>query len=247
MLGKRLPLPWLRRKEPAPAATPPAAPPPPPRPAPPLARPQAKVRHEWLTVTVARATPRGPIPLSDARVVVRPWPLGDARPGDPLARATTGPNGAATLLLPTGRYAVSATHGGQTKAVALTLDHAGRAHVLLDSAARLAALAVDGAPPGAEVQARDARDGGLRAALRADDHGFALLPLPPGTYDVAALDASGEPVSAARVTLLADTRLHLPAGRAPDGETLRRLHEAAATGTAYPAKVAREQDAPRWN
>lgn len=242
MFGNRLPLPWLRRKDaPAPpVADPPPAPPQAP-PAPPLARPAPRVRHEWLTITVARANPQGPVPLAHARVVVRPWPAGQPKPSEPLARTATGSEGNAALLLPTGRYAIAASHGGAAKAVTLTLDHAGRAFILLEGPARLAALAVEGATPLCEVEVRDS-EGGLHARARADEHGFILFPLLPGTYDVTAAGAT------ARVRLDEDARVRLPAilGGATLVRGIERASAAPAPARPYAAPEA-GPDATRWN
>lgn len=238
VLPKRLPLPWLRRRPtPAPA---PAEPTPEPefRPAPPLRRLPAGLRHEWLTVAVARSTLQGPVPLANARVAVRPW-SSDAQgaAAEPIARAMTGPDGSASFHLPAGRYAIAASHGQDAKAVTLALDRTGRATLLLDGPGRLVALAVDVRDPaghplvGVPVEALDALGLAAGRALT-DEHGHAVLALPPGHYQVRALAAT------ATVALPGTARLRLVTAPPPPAER----QEAAAQARSFEPPL----DGP-WN
>ena len=216
MPSPRLALPWLRRREkapfPAPAATP-AAPVPPERDAPPFPRPVPLLRHEWLDVTVARATLLGPLPVPRAKVVVRAWPRGEEHPRETVARAFADAEGAISFHLPVGRYALTALHGEEARTVAVTVEHAGRATVILEDAPRLRlrTLRVEvadaaGAPlPHAEVEAHPLDRAGEPARTSTDAAGVAFLALAPGAYEVR---AAGR---AARVHLQGDLRLRLAA------------------------------------
>lgn len=171
--------------------------------------------HHWLTVAVGRPGPHAPIPVAGARVAVRWFPRGEARPLDVVARGTTGPDGTIALQLPEGRYAVSAREGGEGKAVTITLEHAGRATLLLESLARRAVLTVEvtdlaGEPlADAAVDVRTHPTGAPAARSVTDDDGVAQLPLPPGAYEVRVGDA------VAKTYLEADTVLRLSATQAP--------------------------------
>lgn len=201
MAGRRR-LPWAREPEgEAPAAQAPAAPAPRP-PAPP---------HHWLTLLVGRPGPAGPLPVPDARVVVRPFPRGASRPGEPMARATTGVEGTVALHLPAGRYAVSARHGGEGRVVTVTLEHAGRALLLLESLGKRVVLTVevtgpDGEPlPEAAVEARATPGNALAGRGVTDERGVAAIHVPPGAYEVRVGGV------AAKTYVEADTLLRLAA------------------------------------
>lgn len=200
MEGLKRALPWGRREKVAPA----------PQPAAPLPR-QPVVPHHWLTVAVVRPGPVAPLPVVGARVVVRPYPRGAARPEDPVARATTGPDGTVALFLPAGRYAVIAQHEGEGRAVTVTLEHAGRATLPLESLGRRVVLTVevcgeDGNPlPDAAVDVRTVPTGTPAAHATTDDDGVAALTLPPGAYEVRVGDA------VVKTFIEADTVLRLTA------------------------------------
>lgn len=202
------------RPAPAAAGHAPGAPPAPAPVLPPLPRPQG-IAHHWLTVVVARPGPAAPVPVAGARVTVRAFPRGAPRPGDPVARGTTGADGSVALQLPAGRYAVSAQHGGEARVVTVTLEHGGRALLLLEAPGRRVTLTVeaftpDGRPlPHAVVDVRTSPAGTPAARGHADERGVLSLPLPPGAYEVRVGDAS------ARTYLEADTRLRLTAEPAP--------------------------------
>lgn len=196
-----------RRKEaqpepPAEAAAPPSAPV--------AARPRA-VQHHWLTVAVVRPGPESSVPVSGARVVIRPFFRGAARPEEPVARGTTAADGTFAASLPAGRYAVYAQHEGESKAVTVSLEHAGRATLVLESQARRAALEIhvtglDGAPlVGAAVDVRAVPTLAQVARAATDAAGVARLALPPGAYEVRVGGAS------ARTFLEADTSIRLAA------------------------------------
>lgn len=155
----------------------------------PLPRPPV-VEHHWLTLAVARPGPAAPLPVSQARIVVRPFPRGASRPEEPVARGSTGADGSFAVLLPSGRYAVYAQHEGEGKAVTVTLEHAGRATVLLESLGRRVILSCevtgpDGDPlPEATVDVRTVPAGTHAARETTNEDGVADLSLPPGAYEV---------------------------------------------------------------
>ena len=155
----------------------------------PLPRPIA-VEHHWLTLLVARPAPAGPVPVPGARVIVRPWPRGAARPADPVARGSAGADGTVALSLPAGRYAVTATDGEEARAVTVTLEHAGRAVVLLESVGRRVVLTAevrspaDGPLVGAPVEVRSSPGGALAAEGTTDERGVVNLLVPTGAYEV---------------------------------------------------------------
>lgn len=216
----RLRIPWIgKRGESASDAEPEAAPVAPPaapqRPAPPLARP-ADPPHHWLTVLVARHGPVGLVPAPGARVVVRPFPRGATEPGEPVGRGTASADGTLALLLPPGRYAVAAAHQGDGRSVTVTLEHAGRATIVLESLARRVRLTVEASGPDgfaltrAPIEIRSAAGGALVQHGATDDVGIATLHVPPGAYEVI--------VGGARVRTYveADTRLRVATDLAPD-------------------------------
>ena len=225
-------LPW-RRDEPTPAEPPaPTA-----RPADPAPRPE-KARHHWLTLLVARAGPVGPLPVAEARVVLRPFPRGAPRPGEPMARATTGPDGTVALHLPAGRYAVSARQGGEGRVVTITLEHAGRALVLLESLGKRVVLTVevsgaDGGPlPEASVEVRATPGGALAGRGVTDEAGIATIHVPPGAFEVRVGDA------VARTYVEADTLLRLAAASvapATPSPAASRYAQRARAATSYVA------------
>ncbi|GEM_PF-7088161 len=209
-------------------------------PAPPLPRPPA-APHHWLTVLVARPGPEGPLPVADARVVIRPFPLGAPKPGEPMARAATGPEGTVALLLPAGRYAVSARHAGEGRAVTVTLEHAGRALLVLEALGKRVVLTVEvsgpdgGALPGAPVEVRSAPAGTLAARGATDERGVATLHLPPGAYEVRVGAAR------ARTFVETDTLLRLAAEAAPAPQPVAsRYAQKARAATSYVAPFSAE-------
>lgn len=157
--------------------------------APPLARAPA-VQHHWLTVAVARSGPAAPIPVAGARVVVRPFPRGAPRPEEPVARGTTGSDGSFAASLPPGRYAVYAQHEGEGKAVNVTLEHAGRATLVLESLARRATLTIEvhdvaGEPVvDAPIEVRAIPSGTHAVRVVTTEEGLAEVALPPGAYEL---------------------------------------------------------------
>lgn len=211
-----------------PRASPPQQAPPP---APPLPR-EPTVPHHWLTIVVVRPGPIAPVPAPGARVIVRPYPRGAAHPEEPVARGTAGPDGSFALLLPQGRYAVTAQHEGEARAVTVTLEHAGRATLALESMTRRATLTVevtgeDGMPlENAAVDVRTIASGTHAAREVTDTDGVAHLTLPPGAYEVRV----GHTV--ARTFLEADTTLRLTATPAP-------LEPAPSSGVSAYAQKAR--------
>lgn len=239
--------PWGKRVE-EPSAAPSAAPAQ--STAPPLPRPPAEPHH-WLTVVVARPGPAAPVPAAGASVVVRPFPRGAARPLEPVARVTASADGSVALCLPEGRYAVSARHEGEGRAVTLTLEHAGRALLLLEALGRRAVLTVEaadaaGAPlSNAVVAVRAVPTGTQAGSATTDERGVASLQLPPGAYEVRV----GETV--AKTYVEADTLLRLTAEAAPDPAappSPSRYAMRARTATSYvaPFDVAGVRD-DVWN
>lgn len=148
------------------------------------------VPHHWLTLAVVRPGPAAPIPVPGARIVVRPFPRGAARPEEPVARGATSAEGSFAVSLPPGRYAVYAQHEGEGKAVTVTLEHAGRATLVLESLGRRVALhvevtGIDGLPlADAAIEIRTVPTGAHAAAALTNDDGAAEIPLPPGAYEV---------------------------------------------------------------
>lgn len=179
-------------------------------PALPLPRAPA-VAHHWLAIDVARPGPAVPLPVSQARVVVRPFPRGATKPEDPVARGATGPDGSFSVSLPAGRYAVYAQHEGEGKAVTVTLEHAGRATLVLESLGRRVTLTAevtgpDGDPmPDATVDVRTVPSGTHAGRHVTNDDGVAEISLPPGAYEVRV----GTTIT--RTYLEADTILRLTA------------------------------------
>lgn len=233
MAGRRGRLPWIgggRDPEPEPAPAPIA------RAVPPLARPAPAANHHWLTVLVARPGPEGPLPVAAARVVVRPYPLGAAKPGEPMGRGTTAADGTVALHLPAGRYAVSARHQGEGRAVTVTLEHSGRALLVLEALGKRVDLTIEatgadgGALPGAAVEVRASPAGTLAGRGTTDERGAVTLHLPPGSYEI----RLGE--TRARTYLEADTRLRLTATAAPAPQTVQtRYAQKARAATSYVA------------
>jgi hypothetical protein len=152
--------------------------------------------------------------------VVHAWPRGEARPLDPVARAFTDPEGAVSFHLPVGRYALTATREGESRTVAVTVERAGRATVLLEEAPhtllrtlRVEVVDVDGRPLPAEDVEAAPPDGSPAHRARTDGQGLAPLVLAPGLYDVR---AAGRAV---RVQVEHDARLRVVragSGPAPD-------------------------------
>lgn len=173
------------------------------------------VEHHWLTLAVVRPGPAAPIPVAGARLVVRPFPRGAPRPEEPVARGATGPEGSFSVSLPAGRYAVYAQHEGEGKAVTVTLEHAGRATLLLESLGRRVRLTAEVTGPGgdpmpdATVDVRTVPAGTHAARQTTNDDGVAELTLPPGAYEVRV----GSTVT--RTYIEADTILRLSAQPEP--------------------------------
>lgn len=204
--------------------------------------PTPQAPHHWLSLAVYRPGAHAPLPVAGARIVVRAFPRGQPRPGDVVARAVTGADGNASLMLPQGRYAVAAREGDETKAVTITLEHAGRATLLLESAIRRATLTVEvtdirGAPlPDAPVDVRSVPGGQPAARAVTDADGVATIPLPPGAYEVQA-GATG-----ARTYLDADTTLRLcAAASAPVAPPPTRYAQKARAATAMVAPLDTER------
>lgn len=228
-------LPW-GRKEATPGADAPQAVPSgpassPPR-APPLAR-EVSPAHHWLSVVVARHGPAGPVPVAGARIVVRPYPRGATSPGDPVGRGTTSAEGSLALLLPPGRYAVAATHDGDSRVVTVRLEHAGRAVLVLESRARRVALRLEVARPDgfalghAPVEVRTVTGGALVERGETDETGIASLHIPAGAYVVHVGDAR------VRTYVEADTVLRIAADAAPEA----RLASGGPTAHPYAQRV----------
>jgi hypothetical protein len=207
--------------------------------APALPRPPTlPVEHHWLTVQIARPGPHEPIPVAGARVLVRPYPRGATRPGEVVARGATAADGSLSLLLPAGRYAVAARHEDDGKYVTITLEHAGRAMLVLESLGKRVTLTVeastlDGRPaPNAAVEARAVPAGAIAARGLTDEDGVATLLLPPGAYEV----RTGATV--AKTYLETDTLLRLTATEGappPDSEAATRYQQKVRTATNYAA------------
>jgi hypothetical protein len=151
--------------------------------------------------------------VSHARVVVRPFPRGATKPEEPVARGGCGADGTFAVSLPAGRYAVYAQHEGEGKAVTVTLEHAGRATITLESLGRRVVLSCevtgpDGDPmPDATVDVRTVPGGTHAAREVTNEDGVAEIRLPPGAYEVRV----GESVT--RTYIEADTILRLSAER----------------------------------
>lgn len=219
--------------------------------APPLPR-AGSVPHHWLTIAVARSGPASPLPVGDARVVVRPFPRGASRPGEPVGRGVTGPDGTFVLNLPAGRYSVSAHAGDEGRCVTVTLEHAGRALLLLESLGRRVVLTVeaagpDGAPvPHAAVEVRTTPGNALAAKGATDERGVAAIPLPPGAYEVRVGGAS------VKTYLETDTLLRLTAepskAEPAPTQTVSKYAQKARAATSYaaPFDVAHLRD-DVWN
>lgn len=234
-----------RHKEtPAPASTPASI-------APPLAR-TPSVPHHWLTLAVVRPGPAAPIPVAGARVVVRPFPRGAARPEEPVARGTTSPDGSFAALLPPGRYAVYAQHESEGKAVTVTLEHAGRAQVVLESLARRANLSVevhglDGLPlPDANVEIRTLPSGGRVAHARADADGVAHVSLPPGAYEVHVCGTTTRTYLEADTTIRVTAEPHALETAAPPPVSRYAQRARAATAVIAPLDATNVRD-EQWN
>lgn len=205
---------------------------PPPRP---LAPP---VPHHWLSLAVYRPGAHAPLPVAAARVIVRAFPRGEARPGDVVARGTAGADGNVSLLLPEGRYCVLARDGDETKAVTITLEHAGRATIVLEHAIRRAMLTIEvtdvtGHPlADATVDVRTVPGGQPAARGVTDADGVAAIPLPQGAYEIQA------GATTARTYLDADTVLRLcAAASAPIAPPLTRYAQKARAATAMVAPL----------
>lgn len=159
------------------------------QPAAPLPR-APTVQHHWLTIAVVRPGPASALPVTGARIVIRPFPRGATKPEEPVARGPTGIDGSFAVLLPAGRYAVYAQHEGEGKAVNVTLEHAGRATVPLESLGRRVVLSCevtgqDGDPlANAVVDIRTIPAGTHAARQTTNDDGVADISLPPGAYEV---------------------------------------------------------------
>jgi hypothetical protein len=192
------------------------------------------------------------VPVAGARVVVRSFPRGSARPGEPVGRATTAADGSVALLLPAGRYAVAAAHEDESRAVTITLEHAGRAMLALESRGRRVVLTVEVALSDGRAVENGCVDvltvpgGALAARGSTDAEGIAALSLPPGAYEVRVGDA------AAKTYIEADTLLRVTADAAPRAlaapAAVTRYHQRvrAATGYAAPFDVAHLRD-DIWN
>ena len=208
--------------------------------------------HHWLTIAVARPGPAAAIPVANARVVVRPFPRGAARPEEPVARGTTGADGSFAVSLPPGRYAVYAQHEADGKAVTVTLEHAGRATLFLESLSRRATLTVemhgsDGFPlPDAQVEVRSLPGGTHVARAVADADGVTHITLPPGAYE---LHVSG---SVTRTFLEADTtvritaepQMHETAAPPPVSKYAQRARAATSVVAALDTSSVRDE---QWN
>lgn len=214
----------------------------------PLARPQARPHH-WLTVHVGLRLEGDLQPLGAAQVVVRPMPVGQVREGDPIARGSTGADGSVALLLPAGRYTVTAVHGPAKRRVLVTVERAGRVTLVLeDGASRHATLSVearahDGGPAqGVPIEARVPRSGKVAARGVTDDRGAAALFVPHGEYDVVAQGASVRQ----RVAGDADVQLVLPPPppTPPSLPYLRRVRAANAFAAPFDPEAV---DGDLWN
>lgn len=204
------------------------------------------VAHHWLSLLVARPSPAEPIPVPGARITVRPYPRGAPRPEAPLARGATAPDGTAAFLLPPGRYAVTARLGDEGRSVTITLEHAGRATLLLDAIGRRVTLQIeasahDGSPlADTSVEARAIHGGAIAARATTDADGIAELLVPPGAYEVRV----GGTVT--KTYLETDTLLRLTTD-APRALALPRVTRYAqrareATSYAAPFEIARIRD-----
>lgn len=217
-------LPWSRKREeqPQPAQ---AAPSPLPAPAAAAMRPVAPIprapdtrAHHWLALLVARHGPAGPVPVPGARVIVRAFPRGATRPGAPVGRGTTNAEGTLTLLLPEGRYAVSATSDGDARIVTVTLEHAGRATLVLESLQarvmlRIEATRSDGEPLAqARVEVRAAAGNALVVDGTTDEAGHLSVTVPRGAYEVRAGAARVRTYVEAATTLRITADDDAPAG-----------------------------------
>lgn len=174
----------------------------------------ARIAHHWLTVTVQRAGPAHETPIVGARVVVRAHPLGELRPGEPVARGITRADGTAAFLLPPGRYSVAARESGGVRAATVVLDRAGGVTLALEDLHQRVGLHVQvdrtdlGAVVRARVEVRSLPTERLVAEAVTDAHGVADFTLPPGAYEVRVGEAK------ARTFLEANTVLRLAADRA---------------------------------
>ncbi|MFA5860637.1 MAG: hypothetical protein WDA16_02975 [Candidatus Thermoplasmatota archaeon] len=187
--------------------------------------PTPSIEHHWLLVMVARPGPHEPLPVAGARVLVRPYPPGATRPGDVVARGTTGADGNVSLLLPAGRYALAARHAEEGKYVTLTLEHAGRAVLLLETMGKRVTItietsSIDGRPSSnVAVEARTLPGGTIAARGVTDDEGVVNLSVPPGAYEV---DTGG---TVTKTYVETDTLLRLtamPGNAAPQPEPEER-------------------------
>lgn len=220
-------------------------------PLPPLPR-EPTVPHHWLSIVVVRPGPLAPLPAPGARIVVRPYPRGAAKPEEPVARGVAGADGSFQLLLPEGRYAVAAQHEGEARAVTITLEHAGRATLSLESLGRRVTLTVevsgeDGLPRAdAMVSVRSVAAGTEAARGVTDADGVAQIHLPPGAYQVQV----GR--SVARTYVETDTLLRLtaepgamePAANAPVSRYAQKAR--AATSAVAPIDLSAVRD-ETWN
>lgn len=199
--------------------------------------PPPPIEHHWLSVLVARPGPHEPLPVTGARVLVRPYPRGATRPGEVIARGTTGADGNVSLLLPAGRYALAARHGEDGKYVTLTLEHAGRAVLVLETLGKRVTLTVetstvDGRPaPNVAVEARTVPAGTIAARAVSDEDGVANLSVPPGAYEVRA----GSAVAKTYVETDTLLRLTAAAGTATplDPEPQTRYQQKVRQATSY--------------
>lgn len=213
-------------------------------------RPQA-VPHHWLSVLVARPGPHDPVPVPDARVVVRPFPTGATRPGEVVARGTTGPDGTVSLLLPEGRYAVAARDGEDGRNATITLEHAGRALLLLESLGKRVVLTIEASTfdgrilADAAVDVRTVPTGSVAARSVTDADGVCNLKLPPGAYEVRI------GATAAKTYVETDTLLRVSADPAgvtpeapPDTKYAQRIRAATNYVATYDVEAVRED---LWN
>ncbi|HET6403460.1 MAG TPA: hypothetical protein VFH78_02335, partial [Candidatus Thermoplasmatota archaeon] len=170
---------------------------------------------------------------------------------EPVARGATSDDGTFAALLPAGRYAVYAQHEAEGKAVTVTLEHGGRALLVLESLTRRATLTVearglDGMPLSrARVEVRALPSGAVATSLDTDDDGVAQATLPHGPYEVRV----GEAVT--RTYLEADTLVRVVAEEPPPAEALPPMsryaqNARAATAVVAPLEHARVRDEV-WN
>ncbi len=217
----------------------------PPQPAPQIrhdsaALPRAPhVEHHWLTVHVARPSPNRNVPIQGARVSVRRLHQADDAPDEPVAKGITNPDGTTAFHLPAGRYTVNARHGADARAVTVTLEHAGRATLLLNAPQRAVTLTItasqeDGAPlANATVAIHTEGTNTPVVQTATDERGIAEIEIAPGSYTVKV------GTSTVRTFAETDTLLHVTARAvtAPTARPLSRYAQRARQAVSYAAPL----------